>query len=193
VTPTGVTGAKAGTLAFLVGGTPSSFATASPLLSLMGARLIHCGPAGAGLAAKICNNLILGCQQVAVAEGMLLGQKLGLTPRVLASVINSSTGRCWSSEVNNPVQGALEVEPPCERGYEGGFATSLMHKDMLLAEESAANTATPIRLAMLARRIYEDTITVDPRYARKDFSSVYEYYAKGQGVKVEDGGAPGPQ
>jgi hypothetical protein len=95
----------------------------------MGQRIIHCGPSGSGLAAKICNNLILGVQQIVVAEAMLLGQRLGLEPAVLASVINSSTGACWSSTINNPVPGALpEKSPPCERDFEGGFATSLMIK-----------------------------------------------------------------
>jgi 3-hydroxyisobutyrate dehydrogenase-like beta-hydroxyacid dehydrogenase len=99
----------------------------------MGKRVIHCGPSGSGLAAKICNNMVLGVQQVVVAEAMLLGQRLGLHPKVLASVINSSTGKCWASEVNNPVKGALEVPegqagPPAQRKYEGGFAASLMLK-----------------------------------------------------------------
>lgn len=126
---TGVTGAKAGTLSFLVGGSGQSFGRASPILSLMGQRIIHCGPAGSGLAAKICNNLVLGVEQIVVAEAMLLGQRLGLDPAVLASVINNSTGACWASAVNNPVPGALpEKSPPCERGFEGGFATSLMIK-----------------------------------------------------------------
>jgi 3-hydroxyisobutyrate dehydrogenase len=125
----GVTGAKAGTLSFLVGGSAQAFSQASPTLSLMGQRIIHCGPSGSGLAAKICNNLILGVEQVVVAEAMLLGQRLGLDPTVLASVINSSTGACWSSTINNPVPGALpETSPPCERGFEGGFATLLMIK-----------------------------------------------------------------
>ena len=125
----GVTGAKAGTLSFLVGGSKQAFAHASPILALMGQRTIHCGRAGSGLAAKICNNLMLGVEQIVVAEAMLLGQRLGLDPAVLASVINSSTGACWSSSVNNPVPGALpEKSPPCERGFEGGFATELMIK-----------------------------------------------------------------
>ena len=99
----------------------------------MGKRAIHCGPSGSGLAAKICNNMVLGVQQVVVAEAMLLGQRLGLDPKVLASVINSSTGRCWASEFNNPVKDALEVlegqvGPPAQRKYEGGFAASLMLK-----------------------------------------------------------------
>ena len=124
----GVAGAKAGTLSFMVGGAEDAFARASPILSHMGKRIIHCGPSGAGLGAKICNNLVLGVQQIVVAEAMLLGQKLGLDPAVLAGVINSSTGSCWASSVNNPVPGALPTEPPCTRNYEGGFATSLMLK-----------------------------------------------------------------
>ena len=104
-----------------------------PFLSLMGKRAIYCGPSGSGLAAKICNNMVLGVQQVVVAEAMLLGQKLGLNPKVLANVINSSTGSCWASEVNNPVKDALDlpegqVGPPAQRRYEGGFAASLMLK-----------------------------------------------------------------
>lgn len=124
-----MTGAQAGTLAFLVGGTPEGFQLSEPILAYMGKRIIHCGPSGAGLGAKICNNLILGVQQIVVAEGMLLGQKLGLDPAVLAGVINSSTGGCWASSVNNPVPSSLpEKSPPCEREYEGGFATALMLK-----------------------------------------------------------------
>ena len=125
----GVSGAKAGTLSFLVGGPRAAFQRAHPALTHMGKQLIYCGESGAGLAAKICNNLVLGVQQIAVAEGMLLGQRLGLAPDVLASVVNSSTGACWASAVNNPVPGALkDKSPPCERDYEGGFATRLMLK-----------------------------------------------------------------
>jgi 3-hydroxyisobutyrate dehydrogenase len=96
---------------------------------MMGSRVIHCGDSGAGLAAKICNNLVLGVQQIVVGEAMLLGQKLGLDPAILAGVINSSTGGCWASSMNNPVPGALPGKaPPCERDYEGGFLTRLMLK-----------------------------------------------------------------
>lgn len=95
----------------------------------MGKRIIHCGPSGSGLVAKVCNNLVLGVQQIVTAEAMLLGQKLGVNPRVLADVINSSTGACWASSVNNPAPGALAGgSAPCERDYEGGFATALMLK-----------------------------------------------------------------
>ena len=126
---TGVTGAKAGTLSILVGGTEESFTRAKPFLEFMGKRIIHCGPSGSGLVTKICNNLVLGVQQVVVAEAMLLGQKLGVQPRILADVINNATGACWASSVNNPVPGALEGgSARCEYDFEGGFATALMLK-----------------------------------------------------------------
>ena len=125
----GVTGAKAATLTFLVGGSEQEYESAQAVLTRMGKTIIHCGQSGAGLAAKICNNLVLGVQQIVVAEAMLLGQSLGLRPDILAGVINNSTGSCWSSSVNNPVPAALpDKSPPCERDYNGGFATSLMLK-----------------------------------------------------------------
>ncbi|KAJ6547122.1 3-hydroxyisobutyrate dehydrogenase [Mycena capillaripes] len=172
----GVTGAKAGTLAFLVGGTEASFQTVHPVLSLMGQRIVHCGPAGAGLGAKICNNLILGVQQIVVAEAMILGQKMGLDPAVLSSVIGSSTGNCWSISVNNPVRSALpDKSPPCERDYEGGFATVLMEKDMGLASDIATKTGTALPLGDAARRVYGEMISGQPELGRKDFSASYRF------------------
>jgi 3-hydroxyisobutyrate dehydrogenase len=172
----GVTGAAAGTLSFLVGGTEESFQLALPILSLMGQRIIHCGPSGAGLAAKICNNLVLGVEQIVVAEAMLLGQELGLDPAVLASVINSSTGGCWSSSVNNPVPSALPGKsPPCERDYEGGFATSLMLKDMGLASNVAQQRQSPLPLGEAAKEIYSKIVHERPELSTKDFSSVYSF------------------
>ncbi|KAJ7756839.1 3-hydroxyisobutyrate dehydrogenase [Mycena maculata] len=172
----GVTGAKAATLAFLVGGTEPSFQAVHPVLSLMGQRIVHCGPQGAGLAAKICNNLILGVQQIVVAEAMILGQKLGLDPAVLTSVVGSSTGSCWSMTVNNPVQSALpDKSPPCERDYEGGFASVLMEKDMGLATSLATQTETALPLGDAARKLYSLMIEQQPDLARKDFSSIYRF------------------
>ncbi|KAH8108154.1 3-hydroxyisobutyrate dehydrogenase [Cristinia sonorae] len=171
----GVAGAKAATLSFLVGGTEDAFQRTSPILAHMGKKIIHCGPSGAGLGAKICNNLILGVQQIVVAEAMLLGQKLGLDPAVLAGVINSSTGACWASSVNNPVPGALATSPPCTRDYEGGFATSLMLKDMGLATEIADAYSTPLPMGEAAENMYADVVTQVPELAKRDFSSVYRY------------------
>jgi len=185
----GVTGAKAATLAFLVGGTDDAFKKAHPVLSHMGQRIIHCGPSGAGLAAKICNNLILGVQQIVVGEAMLLGTKLGLDPAILSSVVSSSTGNCWSISVNNPVPHALpEKSPPCEREYEGGFATALMLKDMGLASNVAALAGCPIPLGEAAETLYALMIKEQPELARKDFSSVYQFLKRGMeegnGVKL---------
>jgi len=174
----GVTGAKAGTLSFLVGGTEKSFQVSKPILSLMGEleRIIYCGPSGSGLAAKICNNLVLGVQQIVVAEAMLLGQALGLNASVLASVINNSTGACWASSVNNPVPSALvDKSPPCEREYVGGFATSLMLKDMGLASDIAQQRKSPLPLGEAAEEIYAKTIEKYPELAGRDFSSVYRF------------------
>ncbi|KZT26500.1 hypothetical protein NEOLEDRAFT_1155616 [Neolentinus lepideus HHB14362 ss-1] len=187
----GVPGAKAGTLSFLVGGTSTAFGHSRPLLELMGNRIIHCGGSGAGLGAKICNNLVLGVQQIVVAEGMLLGQKLGLDPAVLAAVINSSTGACWSSSVNNPVPRALNNKsPPCERDYEGGFATALMLKDMGLATNVAKTMGSPVPLGGAAEKLYAHVLAEDPQLIRKDFSSVYRYLARcseeGKSVRIEE-------
>jgi len=164
----------------------------------MGKRVIHCGPSGSGLAAKICNNMVLGVQQVVVAEAMLLGQRLGLDPKVLASVINSSTGRCWASETNNPVKDAVGVPegqtgPPAQRRYEGGFATSLMlkvcnhfvilalpliktaFKDMGLATGSGKMLNVPLPLGEKAEEVYAEMLKTKPELGIRDFSSVYRY------------------
>ncbi|KZO89779.1 hypothetical protein CALVIDRAFT_547738 [Calocera viscosa TUFC12733] len=172
----GVTGAEAGTLSFLVGGTPEAFERASKFIVHMGQRVIHCGSFGSGLAAKICNNMVLGVEQIVVAEAMLLGKNLGLDPQVLAQVINSSTGGCWASSVNNPVPGSLPGKsPPSERDYEGGFQTALMLKDMGLAIDSGTSTETPLPLGQAAQHIYKDVVTRHAELATKDFSSVYRY------------------
>lgn len=173
----GVSGAAAGTLSFLVGGPSQAFQLAEPFLASMGKRIIHCGPSGSGLAAKICNNLMLGVQQIATAEAMLLGEELGLDPAVLASVINSSTGACWASSVNNPVPGALpDKDPPSTRDFEGGFAASLMLKDMDLASQASLATDSPMPLGEAAKYLYEQVVKHEGgRLARKDFSVVYQF------------------
>ncbi|KAI5124323.1 hypothetical protein M0805_008930 [Coniferiporia weirii] len=175
----GVTGAKAGTLTFLVGGPETTFALAKPFLDCMGRRIVYCGPAGSGLVAKICNNLMLGVQQVVTAEAMLLGQRLGVKADVLADVIGSATGACWSLSDNNPVPEAVpDKSPPSKRGFDGGFATALMLKDMGLALESASRVGSALPLGTAARNIYGEMMESDPELVRKDFSSVYRYLEK---------------
>lgn len=166
----------------MVGGALDPYTRAMPYLSHMGKRVLHCGPSGAGLAAKLCNNLLLGVEQIAVSETMLLGARLGLAPHVLAGVINTSTGRCWSSEVNNPVPTALshesitgaKVSPPCEREYEGGFATELMLKDVRLGLHAGRASGSPLPMSELAEALYRESFRRNPELSRKDFSSTYK-------------------
>lgn len=116
----GTGGATAGTLTFMVGATPELFATLQPVLAQMGRNIVHCGEVGTGQIAKICNNLLLAISMVGVSEAMALGDALGIDTSVLAGIINSSTGRCWSSEMYNPWPGIVETAP-ASRGYTGGF------------------------------------------------------------------------
>lgn len=150
--------------------------------------------------------MVLGVQQVVVAEAMLLGQRLGLDPKVLASVINSSTGKCWASEANNPVKDAVEMPkgqagPPAQRKYEGGFAASLMlkvrdnflspvlpltevtFKDMGLATGSGKMLGVPLPLGEKAEGVYAEMLKTRPELAIRDFSSVYKYLEKLQGQR----------
>lgn len=101
----------------MVGGPKKEFSDIQPILMKMGSKVVHCGPTGAGQAAKICNNMLLGICMIGTAETMNLGIKMGLDPKLLASIINSSSGRCWSSEMYNPVPGVVEKVPP-SRNYE---------------------------------------------------------------------------
>ncbi|MCO6060419.1 3-hydroxyisobutyrate dehydrogenase, partial [Pseudomonas sp. MOB-449] len=132
----GTGGATAGTLTFMVGGEAADFDRAQPLLAAMGKNIVHCGGTGTGQAAKVANNMLLGISMVGVAEAMSLGVASGVDPKVLAGIINTSSGRCWSSDTYNPFPGVLE-NAPASRGYSGGFGTDLMLKDLGLATEAA--------------------------------------------------------
>jgi 3-hydroxyisobutyrate dehydrogenase len=171
----GVNGAEAGTLTFMVGGTSTNFEAAKEILGCMGKNKIHCGDAGAGANVKLCNNLALGIQMIATSEALSLGTRLGVDPKVLAAVMNSSTSRCWSSDTYNPCPGVMP-NVPASRNYTGGFAVGLMRKDLTLAVEAANNTATPLPLGAAAHQLY--TILMKNGYETKDFSSVFEYLSK---------------
>lgn len=168
----GVGGAEAGTLTFMVGGSDAAFASAQPLLQRMGKNIVHCGDVGTGQVAKVCNNVVLGMSMVAVAEGMSLGVKLGMDPVKLAGIINTSSGRCWSSDTYNPCPGVLPTAP-ASRGYVGGFGTALMHKDMGLATDAAKAIKHYMPLASLTQEIYADVMKSGND--KKDFGYVYEY------------------
>ncbi|RPB07943.1 hypothetical protein P167DRAFT_539736 [Morchella conica CCBAS932] len=169
----GVVGAQAGTLTFMVGSHASTFPIVTPLLSLMGNRILHCGPPGSGLAGKLSNNYLLAISNIATAEAMNLGISLGLDKKVLKDLINVSSGRCWSSEVNNPVDTAI-------RGFQGGFGVSLMKKDLKLAIKAAEEVGARLELGVKARTVYE-SVENDDHCRGKDFSVVYRWLGGREG------------
>jgi len=173
----GVGGAEAGTLTFMVGGDARDFEAARPVLQAMGKNIVHCGGAGNGQVAKICNNMMLAIEMIATSEGMTLAAKLGMDPKIFASIVNTSSGRCWSSDTYNPYPGVLE-NVPASRGYSGGFGADLMLKDLTLVTEAAKSARHPVMLGAIAQQIYQKH-SVDGNGA-KDFSSVILQYMKPQ-------------
>jgi 3-hydroxyisobutyrate dehydrogenase len=144
----GTGGAKAATLTFMCGGTEAAFAAAKPVLEAMGKKIVHCGGAGAGQAAKICNNMILGISMIGVAEAFVLAEKLGLSHQALFDVASTSSGQCWSLTTYCPVPGPVPTSP-ANNDYKPGFAAALMLKDLKLSQEAAqaANATTPMGAA----------------------------------------------
>ncbi|WP_024516376.1 3-hydroxyisobutyrate dehydrogenase [Bradyrhizobium sp. Tv2a-2] len=150
----GTGGAKAATLTFMCGGEDKAFAAAKPVLEKMGKKIVHCGGAGAGQAAKICNNMILGISMIAVSEAFSLAEKLGLSHQALFDVASTSSGQCWSLTSYCPVPGPVPASP-ANNDYKPGFAAALMLKDLTLAQDAAnaAGAATP--LGKHAQEIYK--------------------------------------
>lgn len=153
----GVGGAAAGTLTFMIGGETEIVEAAKPVLSVMGKKLVHCGGAGAGQAAKICNNMILGISMIAVSEAFVLGEKLGLSHQALFDVASTSSGQCWSLTSYCPVPGPVPTSP-ANNQYKPGFAAPLMLKDLKLAEEAAKDVSALTALGQHATRIYEEFV-----------------------------------
>lgn len=155
----GIGGAEAGTLTFMVGGPEAAFYTALPLFNVMGKKAVHCGPAGNGQAAKICNNMILGVTMIATCEAFALAEKLGLEPQALYDVVSTSSGQSWSTTAYCPVPG-VGPQSPADNDYRPGFAADLMLKDLRLAQMAAegadADTPTGALAAELYRRFVED-------------------------------------
>ena len=151
----GTGGAKAATLTFMCGGVGKAFEAAKPVLENMGKKIVHCGGAGAGQAAKICNNMILGVSMIAVSEAFALAEKLGLSHQALFEVASTSSGQCWSLTSYCPVPGPVPTSP-ANNDYKPGFASALMVKDLTLAQDAAkaAGAATP--LGKHAQEIYKD-------------------------------------
>ena len=150
----GTGGAKGATLTFMCGGADKAFAAAKPVLENMGKKIVHCGAAGAGQAAKICNNMILAVSMIAVSEALSLAEKLGLSHQALFDVASTSSGQCWALTSYCPVPGPVPTSP-ANNDYKPGFASALMVKDLTLAQDAAkaAGAATP--LGKHAQEIYQ--------------------------------------
>jgi 3-hydroxyisobutyrate dehydrogenase len=174
----GTGGAKGATLTFMCGGNDAAFAAARPILEKMGKKIVHCGDAGAGQAAKICNNMILGATMVATAEAFALGEKLGLTHQALFDVASTSSGQSWSLTSYCPVPGPVPTSP-ANNGYRPGFAAALMLKDLLLSQQAAnaAGAATPMGAA--AAQIYQ--LFNAAGHGGEDFSGVVNFLRGGAG------------
>ncbi|MCQ2041457.1 3-hydroxyisobutyrate dehydrogenase [Stutzerimonas kunmingensis] len=171
----GTGGAAAGTLTFMVGGSDADFDRAQPILAAMGKNIVHCGAAGNGQVAKVANNMLLGISMIGVAEAMALGVALGMDAKTLAGVINTSSGRCWSSDTYNPFPGVLD-NVPSSRGYSGGFGSDLMLKDLGLATEAAEQVRQPVILGALAQQLYQSFSAQG--HGGLDFSAIINQYRK---------------
>ncbi|MBM7062820.1 3-hydroxyisobutyrate dehydrogenase [Pseudomonas sp. UL073] len=169
----GTGGAAAGTLTFMVGGEAADFAYAQPILAAMGKNIVHCGGAGNGQVAKVANNMLLGISMIGVAEAMALGVALGMDASVLAGVINTSSGRCWSSDTYNPFPGVMD-NVPAARGYSGGFGADLMLKDLGLATEAARQAKQPVLLGAAAQQLYQSFS--QQGHGALDFSAIINLY-----------------
>ncbi|MGO4713379.1 3-hydroxyisobutyrate dehydrogenase [Bradyrhizobium sp. 2TAF24] len=150
----GVGGAKAATLTFMAGGDAKAFAAAKPILEAMGKKIVHCGDAGAGQAAKICNNMILGISMIGVSEAFALAEKLGLSHQALFDVASTSSGQCWSLTSYCPVPGPVPASP-ANNDYKPGFAAALMLKDLRLSQDAAKASGAATPLGAHAAEIYE--------------------------------------
>jgi 3-hydroxyisobutyrate dehydrogenase len=150
----GTGGAKGATLTFMCGGEDRAFAAAKSVLEKMGKKIVHCGGAGAGQAAKICNNMILGVSMIAVSEAFALAEKLGLSHQALFDVASTSSGQCWSLTSYCPVPGPVPTSP-ANNDYKPGFASALMVKDLTLAQDAASATGAATPLGKHAQEIYK--------------------------------------
>jgi 3-hydroxyisobutyrate dehydrogenase len=166
----GVKGAVAGTLAFMVGGESEVVRRAHPILEPMAGKIIHCGAAGAGQAAKVCNNMVLAVHQIAIGEAFVLAEKLGLSAQSLFDVITGATGNCWAVHTNCPVPGPVPTSP-ANNDFKPGFATALMNKDLGLAMDAVSSTGSSAPLGSHAADIYAKFATT---HGDKDFSAIIE-------------------
>ena len=165
----GVGGAEAGTLTFMCGGSDQAFAGAQPILEKMGKKIVHAGGAGAGQAAKICNNMLLAISMIGTCEAFALGEKLGLDAQKLFDIMSTSSGQCWSVTTYCPVPGPVP-SAPSNRNYAGGFATALMLKDIKLAQSAAQSAGAITPLGAEAAQLY--SLFAAKGHGALDFSGI---------------------
>lgn len=168
----GIAGAAAGTLTFMAGGSKEAFRKAKPLLEIMGGKIVHCGDSGAGQAAKICNNLLLGVSMIGTCEAFALAEKLGLSPQAAFDVISTSSGSCWSVNTYCPVPG-VGPKSPADNDYKPGFAAALMLKDLMLAQQAANEVGQATPMGQYAAMLYNHYMQHGGE--EKDFSGIIEY------------------
>ncbi|MFK5980557.1 MAG: 3-hydroxyisobutyrate dehydrogenase [Rhizobiaceae bacterium] len=168
----GVGGAENGTLTFMVGGSDDSFAKAEEILNVMGGRLVHCGPGGAGQSAKICNNMLLGISMIGACEAFSLAEKLGLDQKSLFDVVSTSSGSCWSVNTYCPVPG-VGPQSPADNDYNPGFAAALMLKDLNLSQQAASEGDMATPMGEHAAALYQ--AMVDDGGANTDFSGMINF------------------
>lgn len=172
----GVAAATAGTLTFMVGGSDEAFARGKPLFDIMGQKAVHCGEAGAGQAAKICNNMILGISMIGVCEAFHLADKLGLDRQAMFDVASTSSGSCWSINTYCPAPG-IGPKSPADNDYKPGFAADLMLKDLNLSQTAAETAGATTELGRHARDIYAAFVESGGGKGR-DFSAILDKLAK---------------
>lgn len=165
----GIAAANGGTLTFMVGGSDAEFASAKPILDAMGKAVIHTGGSGAGQAAKICNNMLLGASMVATCEAFKLAERLGLDLQTFYDISSKASGQCWSMTAYCPVPGVGPVTP-ADNDYQGGFATGLMLKDLKLAMAAAGDVGAPVPMGHRAEELY--AAFAEAGHAGLDFSSI---------------------
>lgn len=165
----GIGGAQAGTLTFMVGGSPEAFERARPVLETMGRNIFHAGDSGAGAAAKICNNMMLAIQMIAVSEGFNLAARLGLEAQKLYDISSTATARCWSLNDYCPAPGPVE-SAPSNRDYQAGFSAGLMLKDLRIAMQAAETAGASVPMGAQATQLY--ALMDLAGQAGKDFSAI---------------------
>ena len=170
----GTAGAAAGTLTFMCGGSEEAFARARPVLEIMGRNIFHAGRAGAGQAAKVCNNLMLAIEMIAVSEGFALAERLGLDTQRLFDIASTATSQCWSMTSYCPVPGPVPSSP-ANRDYKAGFTAAMMLKDLKLAEAAARSVGAATPLGARATELYEEFARSGG--AALDFSAIFRHVA----------------